>query len=95
MKLVTFQSLEALKDLVNKGYLECKEEYIDLKKSGTAYSWISEKMSSIIKNDTGAKISLTDAEQMMNTWKYVRKYERALISVSLRTVMFYRVVCGR
>lgn len=55
MKLVTFQSLEALKDLVNKGYLECKEEYIDLKKSGTAYSWISEKMSGIIKNDIGAK----------------------------------------
>ena len=30
MKLVTFQSMDALKDLTNKGYLECNNN-IDLK----------------------------------------------------------------
>lgn len=54
MKLITFQSAEALKDLVNKGYLECREEYIDLSKSGFAYSWVVEKMNARIKNDTNA-----------------------------------------
>ncbi len=44
LKLVTFQSLGALKDLINKGYLECNEEYIDLRKAGVTYSWVLEKM---------------------------------------------------
>ncbi|MCM1217862.1 MAG: DUF3841 domain-containing protein [Lachnospiraceae bacterium] len=52
LKLVTFQSLEAVRDLVNKGYLECAEDHIDLKKYGYAYSWISEKMKERIKNDS-------------------------------------------
>ncbi len=38
MRLVTFQSFDALKDLVNKGYLECSEKHVDLNKSGPTYS---------------------------------------------------------
>ena len=45
MKLVTFQSLDAVKDLFKKGYLECNEKNIDLMKNGITYKWISEKMS--------------------------------------------------
>ena len=55
MKLITFQSTEALKDLISRGCLECREEYINLAKSGFAYSWVIEKMNARIKNDTNAK----------------------------------------
>ncbi|MCM1542596.1 MAG: DUF3841 domain-containing protein [Blautia sp.] len=58
LKLVTFQSLEAFRDLVSKGYLESSEKYIDLEKYGYAYSWISEKMSGQIRNDTAARYPL-------------------------------------
>ena len=43
MKLITFQSMEALKDLINKGYLECREDCINLKKAGPTYMWVLEK----------------------------------------------------
>ena len=49
LKLVTFQSSDALKDLIHKGYLECNEKYIDLKKRDSAYSWVIEKMNAQIK----------------------------------------------
>lgn len=55
LKLVTFQSLEALKDLINKGYLECNEKYIDLKKRAATYSWVIEKMNTQIKAPAGIK----------------------------------------
>ena len=55
MKLVTFQSLEALKDLVNKGYLECNEKYINLHKVGPTYAWVLEKMNDQIENKTNTK----------------------------------------
>ena len=55
MKLITFQSLNALKDLINKGYLECNEKYIDLKKSDIIYSWVLEKMNKQVKNNTTSK----------------------------------------
>lgn len=55
MKLITFQTLEALKDLISKGYLECKEEYIDLRKAGVTYSWVLEKMNSQIPARSHAK----------------------------------------
>lgn len=51
MKLVTFQTMDALKDLINIGYLECKEQYIDLKKAGLTYTWVLEKMNKMIPND--------------------------------------------
>ena len=50
MKLITFQSLDALKSLINKGYLECNEKYIDVKKAGPTYQWVLEKMNQSIEN---------------------------------------------
>lgn len=41
MRLVTFQSIDALKDLINKGYLECNN--IDLKYK-KIYDYIVNKM---------------------------------------------------
>lgn len=55
MKLITFQSMDALKDLVNKGYLECDESKINIEKAGPTYSWVLEKMNSLIKNPTHTK----------------------------------------
>lgn len=51
MKLVTFQSLDATKDLFNKGYLECDKSKINIKKVGHTYQWIIEKMNKSVKND--------------------------------------------
>ena len=48
MKLVTFQSFDALKNLFNKGYLECDESKINKEKSGTTYDWIVEKMNEVV-----------------------------------------------
>lgn len=53
MKLVTFQSYEALKDLINKGYLECDPSKIDLKKYGMTYEWLVQKMNERIPNAHG------------------------------------------
>lgn len=55
MKLVTFQSMDALKDLINKGYLECDESKINIEKLGPIYSWVLEKMNNGIKNPTHTK----------------------------------------
>ena len=44
MKLVTFQSMEALKTLVNTGVLETDEKKIDLEKYGFSYQWITKQM---------------------------------------------------
>ena len=44
MKLITFQSLEAVNDLFKKGYLECDEKKIDIRKFGIIYKWVIEKM---------------------------------------------------
>lgn len=55
MKLVTFQSAAALKKLVNDGCLECDPQYIDLKKYGSAYSWVTDKMDAKVKNREGAE----------------------------------------
>lgn len=58
MKLVTFQSLDALKDLLNKGYLECDESKINLTKSGITYNWIITKMNEKINNPYKTKYPL-------------------------------------
>lgn len=55
MKLVTFQSFDALKDLVNKGYLECNEKFIDKKKADFTYQWVLEKMNKQIENKFNTK----------------------------------------
>lgn len=58
MKLVSFQSMEALKVLINKGYLEVDEQYVDTKKYGHVYEWVNEKMDNVIPNDFGTKYPL-------------------------------------
>lgn len=58
MKLVTFQSFEALKDLIDKGYLECSEDKIEKDKVGTVYDWIIEKMNNKIDNHFKTKYPL-------------------------------------
>ena len=58
MKLITFQTSEALKNLIKNGYLECDEEYIDFKKSGYTYEWVLEKMNEKIPNVYNIKYPL-------------------------------------
>jgi hypothetical protein len=58
MKLVTFQTMYALKELLNKEYLECKEEYVDLKKSEHTYNWVLGKMNEKIQNNYKTKYPL-------------------------------------
>ena len=56
MKLVTFQSMDALKDLINMGYLECNNN-IDLKNK-KIYDYIVNKMNLIIDNKYNTKYPL-------------------------------------
>lgn len=58
MKLVSFQSMDALKDLINKGYLEVDEQHINIKKYGHTYEWIIEKMNESVPNEYGTKFPL-------------------------------------
>lgn len=53
MKLVTFQSLGAVEELFEKGYLECNQSKIDLPKVGHTYKWVVEKMDKLVKNQFG------------------------------------------
>lgn len=55
MKLVTFQTMDALRNLINNGELICDEKYIDMKKSAPTYKWIKEKMEEYVPNKTQAK----------------------------------------
>ena len=50
MKLITFQSLEAVNDLFKKGYLECDKSKINLKKYGLIYKWLITRMNENINN---------------------------------------------
>lgn len=52
MKLVTFQSLEALKCLVDNGRLVCDSEYVNREKIGVAYEWVKKKMNNQIEDAT-------------------------------------------
>ena len=47
MKLVTFQSMDAFKSLINNGYLECDESFINKDKNGYVYDWVLDKMNNI------------------------------------------------
>lgn len=58
MKLVMFQSLDAVKELFEKGYLECDKSKIDLKKVGPTYEWVLEKMNKLVKNQFNASYPL-------------------------------------
>ena len=55
MKLVTFQSFEAVNDLFKKGYLECNKDKIDIVKAGPTYKWIVNKMNESILNTNKAE----------------------------------------
>ncbi|MBQ6546946.1 MAG: hypothetical protein IJL74_02990 [Bacilli bacterium] len=55
MKLVTFQTIEAVKDLFNKGYLECDEKKINFDKNSSTYNWIVENMNKRIDNPNNTK----------------------------------------
>lgn len=55
MKLITFQTMKAMKTLINNGYLECNEKYIELEKSSTTYNWVLEKMQESVPNNTKVK----------------------------------------
>lgn len=55
MKLITFQSTEALKSLINNGYLICDENYINKEKAGPTYDWVINKMNNCIKNNESIK----------------------------------------
>ena len=65
MKLVTFQSIDALKSLINKGYLECNEKYIDEKKAGPTYQWILEKMNQSVENKYNVKAYSSSIESFI------------------------------
>ena len=55
MKLVTFQSFDAVNSLFKNGYLECDENKINLEKYGPVYKWIIGKMNKSIKNPSKVK----------------------------------------
>ncbi len=50
MKLVTYQSLAAIKFLLKNGFLICDKEHIDTLKAGFAYSWVVKKMNEKVPN---------------------------------------------
>lgn len=58
MKVITFQSKEALDYLNKNGYLICDDKYIDIKKSSLVYNWVINNMNFRINNDTEAKYPL-------------------------------------
>ncbi len=49
-KLITFQTMDACRSLICKGYLECGEKHIDREKSGYVYEWVLEKMQESVPN---------------------------------------------
>lgn len=55
MKLVTFQSMQALEYLVKNKELICNEKYINKDKLGSTYEWVLEKMNKQIKNNSNIK----------------------------------------
>lgn len=58
MKLVTFQSMEALKTLINTGVLETDENKIDLNKYGFSYHWITRQMEQRVSEKREARFPL-------------------------------------
>ena len=67
MKLVTFQTIDAIKDLFKKGYLECNERKIDLSKTSETYKWVINQMNKRIDNPYNTKYPL---------WCWVKCYNR-------------------
>ena len=65
MKLVTFQSKEALEFLNKNGYLVCNEQYINKLKVGDTYNWIIDRMKGVKCNKYNAKYPI---------WAWVKCY---------------------
>ena len=65
MKLVTFQSYEALKYLINNKCLITDSKHINLKKVGYTYDWVNEKMNERISNEDNIKYPI---------WAWVKCY---------------------
>lgn len=65
MKLVTFQSIEALEFLIKNKYLICEEKYINKEKVGDTYDWILEKMEYVKNNKYNSKYPI---------WSWVKCY---------------------
>ena len=65
MKLITFQSLEALDFLNRNGYLVCDARYINKEKVGDTYNWIIDKMKDFSNNKYKAKYPI---------WSWVKCY---------------------
>ncbi len=68
MKLITFQSKEALEYLMQNGYLKCEKIYRNTDKYGIVYDWIIDNMNKLVKNDVNAKYPI---------WCWV-KYNRSI-----------------
>lgn len=49
MKVITFQSKEALKYLEKNGYLRCEDKYIDKDKMSQTYNWAIQNMNERVK----------------------------------------------
>lgn len=58
MKLITFQTMDAFRELVDRGCLECREPFVNLEKSGHAYRWVREKMAESVPNPHHANYPL-------------------------------------
>ncbi len=58
MKLITFQTMDAFKELVNKSYLECNANFINMKKAGPTYQWVLKKMNQQMGNEENPKYPL-------------------------------------
>ncbi len=65
MRLITFQSMDAVRALFQLGYLQCDEQYVNPGKYAFVYDWVIAKMADRIKNTTTAKYPL---------WAWVRCY---------------------
>ena len=65
MKLITFQSYDALKFLINNGYLICDEKHINKNKVGKIYDWVVEKMNQQVINTENIKYPM---------WAWVKCY---------------------
>lgn len=55
MKLITFQSMEALKYLINNEELICDDKYMEKEKREKTYNWIVDKMNSQLKCESNIK----------------------------------------
>ena len=76
MKLVTFQTLDALNDLKTKGYLECDENKINIEKAGPIYKWVIDNMNKKMVTYSSSLVTLKDTEFKNNKGMVLNHWER-------------------